>query len=258
MLASYAGVLYAASVIFFLVLMAEPLAGWEGARQLGWREIWRPLLSVGGLQSFGFGVIIAVALQAMLLWPIRRPAPGRLHTGRPIWQSVVVISAGVTLFALGPLIGFVQFAGNRDWINPESNLVEWALLAFLPVSWILWTGVLLMWLRAPSREHAIGRCLGLLFAGSIVEILVTIPSDLAVRRKTDCYCGDGTMFTLWIAGSLILWTMGPLALVLLLWRRRRPFYADHCPECGYAKGPVTQRPARCPECGRQWVTESRW
>lgn len=145
------------------------------------------------------------------------------------------------------------FGGGVDplwgsWGESTQGLAFWCMLG---LSWVFWTFVLFSLTRRgdPRRWHrrlAVG-----LLAGTILEVLVTVPIDVMVRRRTSCYCETGTFLTLCCSVWALLWLAGP-GIVLALTSRRRRFYGDtHCLNCGYAKGPT---PAdRCPECGYDWI-----
>ena len=89
------------------------------------------------------------------------------------------------------------------------------------------------------------------FLGTLVEVGLTVPIDVMVRRRTSCYCAESTMWGLsicWAVGTLIL---GPVIWLALLGKRRKRWYGGHCESCGYdMNGCMTAE--RCPECGSGW------
>ncbi len=123
--------------------------------------------------------------------------------------------------------------------------------ASLEFSFFRWPPWLLMFLapavgmRLWAEEHRTGT----------IELLLTIPIDLMVRRKASCYCNTGTFFTLCLCGIVAIFLAGPGAVVPLIGRKRRRRRRGHCPNCGYLRGPTGG--ARCPECGEPWGAGSK-
>ena len=122
-------------------------------------------------------------------------------------------------------------------------------LAFLLVSWILWSLVLVRFMKRGQPVDRIGRLTGLLFAGTLVELILLVPLEAMVRRRADCYCATGSFQALVGGVVAALWLLGPVAFLVLL-RRRPAWWARHCQQCGYEKGPGAT--GQCPECGGAW------
>ncbi len=74
--------------------------------------------------------------------------------------------------------------------------------------------------------------------------------DVMVRRRTYCYCGSGTFFSLCFSAIAIVWLTGPGIVIALTSRRRRLVRTTHCANCGQPKGPSPG--LNCPECGYAW------
>jgi hypothetical protein len=121
------------------------------------------------------------------------------------------------------------------------------------VAWIFWFLIFALvggslWSR---RFRWIYR---VLIAGTIVEMLITIPIDAAVRKRTNCYCGEGSFLSLVVGLTAILWMFGPGVAILFLVRRNQLIAQKlgrgthfYCQTCGYDLHGLTSR--RCPECG---------
>ncbi len=73
-----------------------------------------------------------------------------------------------------------------------------------------------------------------------------------VRRRTHCYCDEGTFFAMIIGIVSAFWTFGPgVAMLFLIVRIRRKMQSGHCVQCGYdLRGQIE---LRCPECGRPFT-----
>jgi CRP-like cAMP-binding protein len=99
------------------------------------------------------------------------------------------------------------------------------------------------------RFHAVApRLARWLFAGSVVELVATIPLDVMVRRRTSCYCSEGTFWSLILAATASLAALGPMIFFLPVARRRQRAFKGLCPSCGYDRRSLTPQ-TPCPECG---------
>lgn len=202
------------------------------------------------------GSALAVGvLQAVLLWPVRRPGP---RTARGWSMSVslaaaglacAALTAGLVIAVLGALEEFERI--SLDFAGPWGLGPEWMLLAFTVLAWAAWTPLLIAFTRAGSRESALGRLSARLLLGTIIEVAAIMPLDVMVRRKTDCYCATGTYLALTIAGVVGLFAMGPAVILPLLARRRKRWYQGRCDACAYDMT-ATPHAQRCPECGAGW------
>jgi hypothetical protein len=202
----------------------------------------------------------------------RWPRPRRK---RSIYVSIaagaliaMMLSAGIftALYSLWQLI-FTPGAFSRSLgaiqLSPISGVVttstsSWELTPLIVVAiglsmWVFWFVVFAIvggsqW---SQRFRWIYRAL---IAGTVIELLITIPIDAQVRRRTNCYCGEGTFFSLIVGLTAILWTFGPGVAILFFIRRNQlasgaGLQANHryCEQCGYDLHGLQS--ARCPECG---------
>ena len=197
------------------------------------------------------GLLVLTALQAAFLsgaphfrWP--RPT-GR----RPMLLSLLAGAAMAALLSLGVAGTAVSFLRADDFVGRVDQSLggpPTLVVAFWVLSWVGWLVVFTLgwageWLVRFRRMYR------LLFAGSWLELLVTIPVDVQVRKRTKCYCGEGTFFALVIGITAALWAFGPGLVMLFLTRRlQRRADLNVCRGCGYDLRGLTE--SRCPECGR--------
>lgn len=190
-----------------------------------------------------FGVVALVAIPLLLR---------RTKDGMPLGVSATIagfISGAMVLAFIGGVASLIGSDLDFDrWV--------WAVIGLVIVaSWCVSTPLLLAFLRRGSRESTLSRLASVLFIGTVVEAAAIIPLDVMVRRRTSCYCGEGTFYSLtalWSVGLLIL---GPAVYLLPFGRRRRRLDRQCCVVCGYdMKGRGDQE--RCPECGAGWRGEA--
>jgi hypothetical protein len=126
--------------------------------------------------------------------------------------------------------------------------VPWMMIGIVLVAWAFWFLIFALVGGGEWRER-FGRMYRVLISGTILELLITIPIDVQVRRRTSCYCGEGTFYSLAIGLTAVLWAFGPGVAILFLVRRHQRLASDGCClQCGYnLRGLLSDR---CPECGR--------
>lgn len=200
----------------------------------------------------GVGLILA---QVVFVWPVRRPV-ARVERGWPVLVSLGLAGLGAALLFVGLVFGVMELI---ELIGGEGSELDEALYQAawwggLGLGWAVATPLLIAFSRgrrAGRRETMLGRIAARLFLGTIIETAAIIPLDVMVRRRTDCYCGEGTFFALLICGGVGTFALGPAIWLPLLARRRRRWYEGKCDACGYDML-GTPDAERCPECGAGW------
>jgi hypothetical protein len=205
------------------------------------RWVWLTLYALGVLVPAGLvcadepssipGLILVLAVlvgtQALFLVgaPHLRRARGRHR--RAMWVSLAVGGVVATLLTVGLVFtllnlvdrwneaaryaGSVASGGPGPLVLAVPVLLTWA--AWMAVFGLLFAGEWYDWFRGFRRLYAT------LVAGTWLELLVTIPVDAQVRKRTSCWCDEGTFFALIIGGSMAVWTFGPGIALLFLTRR---------------------------------------
>jgi hypothetical protein len=193
---------------------------------------------------FVIALLVMFGVQALFLIgmpQLRWPRPTRR---KPMWLS---LAAGALVAAV-LTFGLAATALNAfDIWDQVTESIGGHLFWIILVSWILWL-VLFAFLWAGERW--LGGFTSLyktLLAGTWLEILITIPVDVQVRKKTNCWCGEGTFFALVAGGTVAVWTFGPgLAFLFLTRRLQREGYFSLCRKCGHDLANATT--PRCPHC----------
>jgi hypothetical protein len=191
-------------------------------------------------------VLILLGLQGVFLvgmphfrWP--KPTGG---VPMVISMSLGALLAGLLTFGV-----FATMLNLFDVWERLTNAVELGIFWVIAVAWGGWFFVfLVMW--AGEWLHIFRRIYKLLVAGTVLELLVTIPVDVHVRRRTSCYCGEGTFFAMVIGISVAVWSFGPGLVMLFLTRRlQRKGYFSICRKCTYDLRGQPPGSDHCPECG---------
>jgi hypothetical protein len=187
------------------------------------------------LLLFGFQAIFLIGMP-QLRWPrpIRR---------KPMWLSLAggALAAGLLTFGLVATLMslFNVWNATTDQIGGH---IFWVIL----LAWIAWL-LLFAFMWTAEWLHGFKTLYKLLLAGTWLEILITIPVDVQVRKKTNCWCGEGTFVALVIGSTVALWSFGPGIVLLFLTRRlQREGYFALCRKCEHDLTNVTEN--RCPNC----------
>ncbi len=197
-------------------------------------------------------VVVPPVLQSVLVLPFRFDRPRRSR-GVAVHLSLAVAAIGLAVFVAGAVGGVGAVIAHYLPASIDEGHVLVVMLAALGVSWAGCTTLLVAYVHVTDKpsDSVIAGLARVLFRGSIVEFVALIPLDVMVRRKTSCYCGEGTFFALVGVGSVALIMAGPAALLPLLAKRRAARRRTSCEWCGYDMS-GTPEASVCPECGKPW------
>jgi hypothetical protein len=185
-----------------------------------------PTVTVGGaLAPFanwtywaGLGVML-LAQAVMLLVPVD------LSIGRPTAQRSVlwtILTSGlmVGLLGVGATISMDELfrkgnAGSLDTALP------WAVLVVL---WAVWSFAFYRMGRGAAAMDVITRQCRYLLKGSILELLVAVPTHIVARARDYCCAGLLTFFGITFGVAVMLFSFGPGVFFLFTarWKRLHP------------------------------------
>ncbi len=212
--------------------------------------------------SCGLFALAFAASQIVFLLPAIRMRPPMGERARSLALSLVLGAAIASFLLVGMAAGALELGASlvtgiyaeTPWGEHEDlGNIEWlmvVLLMMLLASWGVWSFVLLVYTRQLWADKILARLVRFLLAGTVFEILIMVPIDIMVRRRTDCYCSTGSFAALSIAATAGIWLAGPGVYFLLTTKQRRLFRKGYCGRCGYHRGPTPGE--KCPECGLEW------
>lgn len=161
---------------------------------------------------------VITAIQAlMLLFPVKTtaeaPKPQRL-----IWVPIVTAALLLSILVLGVVWSILMVIWGDDILD---GYFPWASLAFVIFCWIVWLFVFYRFYRGVEARTLFRRITTWLIRGSIVELLVAVPSHIIVRRRDECSAPGFTYFG--IAAGLVIMAVafGPGLYFLFLQRFER-------------------------------------
>lgn len=198
-----------------------------------------PFLIMGG---------ILIAAQALFIF-----GAGTIQLCRPIKKRrlvapVIVAALMFTLLVVGLLIALSELFRIDETVDEDLFVI--AFWGFIALSWIGWGVLIFSYAKDRPRFAVLSRISAALFAGSLLELLATVPSHMIVIRRPGCLVGVGTMLGIVAGLNVMFFSFGPMVLLLFLrprYRRERAMGSQFCEVCGYD---LRASPVRCPECGR--------
>ena len=207
-----------------------------------------PLMDGDG-DAAGYFITVGVVLaaQAVLVF-----GSGTVSLCRPIRRRRLILPVTIAAIMLAVLIAgafiaiwellYLDHHFEDDWLG-------YVFFGTVGVTWIGWTVLLMSRLRISPRYTVLRKLNTWIFAGSLAELLATVPSHVIVSRRPGCLVGIGTAIGIIAGLSVMLFSFGPAIVILFLrprWRAETEQGIPYCPACGYD---LRMSRERCPECG---------
>ena len=170
---------------------------------------------------------VMVLCQAALLATPVALANRRPVTHRSLWLPVATTGLMMGALIFGALLslnelvlaqdGFLFRDGARGW-------VPWGPLFMGLLTWCIWSVVFFRMYRKADVGDAITRQCELLLKGSILELLIAVPTHIVARSREYCCAGLMTFIGLTMGISVMLFSFGPAVFFLYVarWRLLHP------------------------------------
>lgn len=136
----------------------------------------------------GILTIVAVGAQAIFVIPLIGKRPPKALRSRALKTSLIIAAAVAGTLLIGLVLAFAEFAGTvlEMSLDLDGSAVGAVVTALFVGSWAFWSAVLLFFCRGIWADRMLGRVVGLLVGGTLLEVLVVLPLDIMVRLRTDC------------------------------------------------------------------------
>jgi len=166
-------------------------------------------------------VVMFISQFALLSVPVRI-AGMRPVTRGPIWKTVLAggLMAGGMVVAACVSIEELLFADHFPKGN--ADIRTFILLGLL--TWFIWALVFLRISRNVSAPDFVTQHCRALFKGSILELLIAVPTHIVARCRDYCCAGFMTFLGLTMGFSVMLFAFGPAVFFLFAerWKRLHP------------------------------------
>jgi hypothetical protein len=225
-------ILLCAVLLGAITLLANPVI-WQNG-WLGWGIFGTPVgpFENGALNDRIYYVLHAAGFLSLFLftqWLFLLPR-GRLSfqtSGRGRSRVASVIGAGF----IGMLLTAGLAASIMELINVWHDVLGgklgdfsglYALWAGMALAWVLWAVIFYWYYRDADHHTAVARMTRALLAGTILELLVSVPTYVkSIQQPSNCYCEKGSYTGLVFGCTAVFWLFGPGVYLLLLREKRR-------------------------------------
>ena len=198
--------------------------------------------------------LMAVGQVLLLLVPVGT-AERRPKARRKLWIPIVVTTVLLSILACIVFATLVLITWGESGPAPgrpfEGDFGSYSFFVcagfLIAVSWVFWGALFNYYRKTTDPDALTSRLMRWLFVGSVLELLVAVPSHIIVRERGDCCAPIGTFLGMVTGVSVMLMAFGPGVFFLFARRidrlRRKK---KLCLVCGYD---IRASAARCPECG---------
>ena len=161
------------------------------------------------------GFALFLAAQAALLDIHVNIAEQRPTTKRTVVPVILLSSLMMTLLVIGMILAIYET------ITKSPDTKYWLVLFPLPISWIIWGFVFYKWNKKLDPQSFLGKIRQTLFRGSILELLVAVPTHILARCRDYCCAGLNTFLGIVFGLSVMLCSFGPGVFFLFVERWKR-------------------------------------
>jgi hypothetical protein len=164
---------------------------------------------------------VMVGCQIALLAVPVRVANRRPVSRRSLWPTLLAGGLMMAGLAAGAIFSLHEFL-FRD--QEMGSGIGWSTLALAALTWAAWTLVFFRMSRNAPVNDLISRQCRWLFRGSILELLIAIPTHVVARYRDYCCAGFMTFIGLTMGFSVMLFSYGPAVFLLFAerWQRLHP------------------------------------
>lgn len=176
-----------------------------------WPQYWIWLAMMAGCQ--------AVMLLVPVDTSIRRP----IHRRAIVWP---VLASGLMmgLLALGLIGSVFEFIAKKKAVDITIDGKEWRGAVIVCAVWVVWAIVFYRINRGAAAMDVVTKQCRYLLKGSILELLVAVPTHVVARYRDYCCAGFLTFIGIAFGLSVMLFSFGPGVFLLFVqrWKRLHP------------------------------------
>ncbi|HEU6448407.1 MAG TPA: hypothetical protein VFV23_08225 [Verrucomicrobiae bacterium] len=114
-----------------------------------------------------------------------------------------------------------RVAGQPGTVNTTDGGVWTSIFLIIGIFWIIWGLIFSRFAKADDADSLLKRAMRWLLRGSILELIVAVPSHVIVRRRDDCCAPAGTFWGIATGISVMLLCFGPGVFYLFVERCNR-------------------------------------
>ena len=203
--------LYAATI----AVLTAPFVGLAFGKVIALKDIAELFAS---WQYWALLAVMFLSQYALLALPLR------VSSRRPITRGAL----WPTVLAGGLMMGFLVVGAGfsiAEFVSKDTGSVGcWIALAPGLVTWIVWAAVFFRISRGTDSSNVSARQSNTLIKGSVLELLIAVPTHIVARHRDYCCAGFMTFIGLTAGVSVMLFAFGPAVFFLFVerWKRLHP------------------------------------
>ena len=218
----YWALLVAALYVLILVALTVPLGAAAFATDLSWINVkWPTSKDLGNhWPSWLWLLVMGLSQFALLAVPVRL-AERRPVTRGPLLPTILAAGLMAGGLVTGAALAITEFA-RRD-AGPD-GWIGWGAILLGVLTWVAWSIVFVRMGRRTAPADVVTRLCRLLFKGSILELMIAVPTHIVARYRNYCCAGFLTFIGLAMGISVMLFSYGPAVFFLFAerWKRLHP------------------------------------
>ncbi len=181
--------------------------------------------NLGEWQTWMVLAIMVIAQFAILRVPVAA-ASGRPVRRRSIWVTAIAAAFMMGLLVLGGALSLMEWIDRME--GKEGDYGMLAVLISGLLSWVFWAIYFYRKTSASPVAEMTPTLQKYLWRGSILELLIAVPTHIVVRQRDDCCAGFLTFIGLTCGVAVMLFAFGPSLYFLFAarWRRLHPSERD--------------------------------
>jgi hypothetical protein len=139
----------------------------------------------------------------------------RLRRRQHIAVSAAAAGLALALLTVAAAASVLAALDGDNW----GHAVPWIVLASCPIAWLVWA--LVLWRLGERIFDPAQRIYRWFVAGSVLELLIALPSHLIVRQRQECCAPFVAAVGMATGLAILLMSLGPGVLFLYRARMRR-------------------------------------
>jgi hypothetical protein len=214
----------AALYVATLVVLTVPVLVTAFATDLKTSELTKipgMMITVAAWPPYWLWLILMFTAQVCLLAVPVRVAELRPVGRGPVWRTVLAGGMMAGALAAGAFLSLFEYWSHG---KAKGDWGLWTAILLAVGTWCAWAGVFLRASRTATPLDLVSRQCRTLLAGSVLELLIAVPTHIIVRHRNYCCAGYLTFIGLTMGVSVMLFAFGPVVFLLFVerWKRLHP------------------------------------